>query len=102
MEARRRALGTQPPAVNTLNPFQQIRYAREVLRLEAAALEAVAGRIDRSFCEAVASILHCPTSVIVSGMGKAGLIGQKIAATLASTGTPSHFLHPSEALHGDL
>ncbi|NIP85836.1 MAG: KpsF/GutQ family sugar-phosphate isomerase [Planctomycetales bacterium] len=101
MEAPLRA-AARSPAVAKLNPFEQIRYAREVLRLEAAALETVAGRIDGSFCAAIDCILKCPTSVIVSGMGKAGLIGQKIAATLASTGTPSHFLHPSEALHGDL
>jgi arabinose-5-phosphate isomerase len=102
MEAPLRATGTPSPVVVTLNPFEQMRYAREVLRLEAAALEAVASRIDRSFCTAADCIVNCPASVIVSGMGKAGLIGQKIAATLASTGTRSHFLHPSEALHGDL
>ena len=59
-------------------------------------------RLDQSFCRAVDLIYRCAGSVIVSGMGKAGLVGQKIAATLASTGSRSHFLHPAEAIHGDL
>ena len=58
--------------------------------------------LDASFVDAVRLIEQCCGSVIVSGMGKAGLIGQKIAATLSSTGTPSHFVHPAEAIHGDL
>jgi len=62
----------------------------------------VADRLGDGFCRAVELLLECRGNVIVSGMGKAGLIGQKIAATLASTGTPSHFLHPAEAMHGDL
>lgn len=88
------------PEPNSL--LQQLRYGREILRLEAKALAQLAGRLDPSFCQA-ADLLHgCVGSVIVSGIGKAGLIGQKIAATLASTGTRSHFLHPAEAVHGDL
>jgi arabinose-5-phosphate isomerase len=62
----------------------------------------VAKRLDQEFCRAVEYLYHCRGNVIVTGMGKAGLIGQKIMATLASTGTPSHFLHPAEAVHGDL
>ncbi len=62
----------------------------------------MAKRLDASFCRCVECILQCRGSVIVSGMGKAGLVGQKITATLGSTGTPSHFLHPAEAVHGDL
>ena len=58
--------------------------------------------LNHSFCEAVQLLFSCQGSVIVTGMGKAGLIGQKIAATLASTGTRAHFLHPAEAFHGDL
>lgn len=86
-----------PPA-----PLEQLHYARDILRLEAQALEQVAGRLDASFLAAVEHLLSCRGSAIVSGMGKAGLIGQKIAATFASTGTRSHFLHPAEAVHGDL
>ncbi len=76
--------------------------ARSILSQEAAAIEQLAERLDESFVEAIELILDCGGSVIVTGMGKAGLVGQKIAATLASTGTPSHFMHPAEAIHGDL
>ena len=75
---------------------------REVLRLEAEALSALAGRLGDAFPDACERIQACSGRVVVSGMGKAGLVGQKISATLASTGTPSLFLHPAEALHGDL
>lgn len=85
-----------------LTPLEQLRYARQVLLLESQTLTEVANRLGNSFCRAVDYVYHCEGSVIVSGMGKAGLIGQKIMATLASTGTRSHFLHPAEALHGDL
>jgi arabinose-5-phosphate isomerase len=81
---------------------EQLRYAREIIALEAAALESVARRLDARFCRAVDLVYGCAASVITSGMGKAGLIAQKVAATLASTGTRSHFLHPAEAVHGDL
>jgi arabinose-5-phosphate isomerase len=76
--------------------------AREVLRTEGQALLSLSERLGDDFCRAVDILFHCHGSVIVSGMGKAGLVGQKIAATLASTGTRSHFLHPGEAIHGDL
>ncbi len=82
--------------------FDQLREAREILKLESEALVDVARRLDAGFCAAVELLHHCSGSVIVCGMGKAGLIGQKIAATLSSTGTRSHFLHPAEAVHGDL
>lgn len=85
-----------------LSPLEQLRYARQVLQLEGQAIAHVADRLDSSFCRAVDHLFACRGSVIVSGMGKAGLIGQKIMATLASTGTRSHFLHPAEAVHGDL
>ncbi|MFO0870150.1 MAG: KpsF/GutQ family sugar-phosphate isomerase [Pirellulales bacterium] len=75
---------------------------REILRAEAAAVLALAERLDDRFTDAITLLLNCPGSVMVTGIGKAGLIGQKIAATLASTGTRSHFLHAAEALHGDL
>jgi len=85
-----------------LTPFQQICYAREIIQIEADALGHLAERLNADFLEAVSQIYHGKANVIVTGMGKAGLIGQKIAATLASTGTRSHFLNPAEAFHGDL
>ena len=75
---------------------------QEVIRLEAAALEELSQRLGGPFLEASQAMLECAGRIVVTGMGKAGLIGQKISATLASTGTPSLFLHPAEALHGDL
>ena len=77
-------------------------YTRQVIQSEAQAVEAMAEIVDDSFVEALDMLYNCSGSVIVSGIGKAGIIGQKISATLASTGTPSHFLHPAEAVHGDL
>jgi arabinose-5-phosphate isomerase len=76
--------------------------AKKVLRIEAAAVAALIDRIDESFERAVELILKCKGRVVVTGMGKSGLIGKKIAATLASTGTPALFLHPAEGIHGDL
>ncbi|MFO1093077.1 MAG: KpsF/GutQ family sugar-phosphate isomerase [Planctomycetaceae bacterium] len=85
-----------------LTPLDQLRSGREVVRLEGEALVNLAGRLDASFCSAVDLIAGCEGRVVVTGMGKAGLIGQKIAATMSSTGSRSHFLHPAEAVHGDL
>src|SRR6187401_2376733 len=76
--------------------------ARRVLQTEAAAIEALASRVDERFERAVRLLLDCRGRVIVTGMGKSGIIGRKIAATLASTGTAAFFLHPAEATHGDL
>lgn len=76
--------------------------ARKVLQTEAAAVAALADRLDDRFAEAVRLIRECRGRVIVTGMGKSGLICRKIAATLSSTGTPAFFLHPAEAVHGDL
>jgi arabinose-5-phosphate isomerase len=76
--------------------------ARNVLQTEAAAVLALVDRIDDNFARAVALVRHCKGRVIVTGMGKSGLVCRKIAATLASTGTPAFFLHPAEAVHGDL
>ena len=76
--------------------------AVETLEIEAAAVKRLTERIDEEFVAAVNCILACKARVIVTGMGKSGHVGRKIAATLASTGTPSFFLHPAEALHGDL
>jgi arabinose-5-phosphate isomerase len=77
-------------------------YARQVIRVEAEAVRSMAAVVDESFARAARMIYTCSGSVIVTGIGKAGIIGRKISATLASTGTPSHFLHPAEAVHGDL
>jgi arabinose-5-phosphate isomerase len=79
-----------------------IEYARQVIDSEADAVKAMTGIVDDSFVRALEMLYGCSGSVIVSGIGKAGIIAQKISATLASTGTPSHFLHPAEAVHGDL
>ena len=76
--------------------------ARKVLQTEAAAVLALVDRLDDRFAEAVSLIVRCKGRVIVTGMGKSGIICRKIAATLASTGTPAFFLHPAEAVHGDL
>ncbi len=76
--------------------------ARRVIRIEAEALNSLEAGLDESFTAAVDLILGATGRVIVSGMGKSGHIGRKIAATLASTGTPAHFVHPAEASHGDL
>ena len=79
-----------------------IERAKKVLKIEAEAIEALINRIDERFEQAVKMILNCEGRVVVTGMGKSGLIGKKIAATLASTGTPALFLHPAEGIHGDL
>lgn len=97
-------MSTAPRSISDdpLSPFEQLRYAREVLLIEAHSLGQVANRLGLEFSRAAQLIYECGSSVIVTGMGKAGLVGQKIAATLASTGTRGHFLHPAEAIHGDL
>lgn len=84
------------------DPTDIVQLGRDLIAAEANALTRLVESLSDSFCAAVATLFHCQGSVTVSGMGKAGLVGQKIAATLASTGTPSQFIHPSEALHGDL
>lgn len=89
-------------ALRTDSEFEQLRFARDVIECIGRAVLKAAGQLDRSFCQAVRLLWGCRGTVIVTGIGKAGLIGQKISATLASTGTPSYFLHPAEAVHGDL
>jgi arabinose-5-phosphate isomerase len=79
-----------------------IEQAQKVLAVEAQAIERLIPRIDEHFIKAIELLLDCKGRVIVTGMGKSGLVGKKIAATLASTGTPSFFLHPAEGIHGDL
>ncbi len=82
--------------------FEQLREARLVIQQEAAALAKLASQLDTDFCRAIDTLNQCSGSVVITGIGKAGLVGQKIAATLSSTGTRAHFLHPVEAVHGDL
>ena len=77
-------------------------YAKSVLRQEANAILGQIGRLDNNFVKAIDLVLNCSGKIVVTGMGKAGLIGRKIAATFASTGKPAFFIHPSEAVHGDL
>ncbi|SMC38748.1 KpsF/GutQ family sugar-phosphate isomerase [Sporomusa malonica] len=79
-----------------------IEHARACLELEADAIRALIPRINDQFAAAMGMVLNCSGRVVVTGMGKSGLIGKKIAATLASTGTPAFFLHPAEGIHGDL
>ena len=79
-----------------------IEAAREVLRIEEEGLAAIRARIGEDFLKAVDLILSGPGRVVITGIGKSGIVGQKIAATMNSTGTPSFFLHPVEAMHGDL
>lgn len=79
-----------------------IELAREVLAVEIDGIKAVMEHLGDEFTQAVALIMKCPSRLVITGIGKSGIIGQKISATLNSTGTPSFFLHPVEAMHGDL
>lgn len=89
--------------MNKIQPSSKaLDLARQVLRIEADAVSALAERIDGAFIAALTLILNCRGRVIVSGIGKSGHVGRKIASTLASTGTPAYFVHPAEAIHGDL
>ena len=88
------------PAAGSVLP--DLSLARKVLQTEAAAILSLVDRLDGSFGRAVERLRDCRGRVIVTGMGKSGIIARKIAATLASTGTPAFFLHPAEAIHGDL
>lgn len=79
-----------------------IRRGQEVIRIEAEAVAALEHRIGEDFAKAVDMVYHCAGRVVITGVGKSGIVGRKIVATLNSTGTPSLFLHPSDAMHGDL
>ncbi|MFH1010549.1 MAG: KpsF/GutQ family sugar-phosphate isomerase [bacterium] len=87
---------------NQFNDHEFLELARRVLQLEAKAVANLEAKIDQSFATAIRVLADIPGRVIVTGMGKSGLVGRKIAATLSSTGTPAIFLHPAEAVHGDL
>ena len=89
--------------MNVAEPLETVvRSGRRTLTEAADALHRLSERLDTRFADAVNTLLACDGRVVVTGMGKSGLVGRKIAATLASTGTPALFLHPAEALHGDL
>ena len=79
-----------------------LKHAQDVLRMEAEAILELVPRVDANFAAAVSLILECPGRTVITGMGKSGIIGRKMAATFASTGTPSFYLHPAEGIHGDL
>ena len=88
--------------IHRFDPEQALALARETLTIEAQAVAAAAGRLGEAFAKAVALVLAIRGRVVVMGMGKSGHVGRKVAATLASTGTPALFVHPAEASHGDL
>jgi arabinose-5-phosphate isomerase len=110
MHRRNRARSTSPvPELfpregsgKDLSPGDEVTYGRNVVMEEVKALQEMIPLIGQSFCLAAQKVLGCKGRVVVSGMGKAGLVGTKLSATLASTGTPSLSLHPAEAFHGDL
>lgn len=81
---------------------EMLKHAQDVLRMEAEAVLELVPRVDKNFADAVTLILECHGRTVITGMGKSGIIGRKMAATLASTGTPSFYLHPAEGIHGDL
>jgi arabinose-5-phosphate isomerase len=93
---------TMNQIVNQTDIARSLSLARNVLHIEAEAVQALADRLDEQFHRAVQLIMACKGRVVVTGMGKSGHIAGKIAATLASTGTPAFFVHPGEASHGDL
>src|SRR5579863_7206881 len=96
-------MSSQPETfVISFDEFEQLREARDVIRREARVLSELSRRLDGAFCRAVEFVAGCHGTVVVTGMGKAGLIGRKISATFSSTGTRALFLHPAEAVHGDI
>ena len=98
----RDAAARKRPTADAPSAEDVIQYGREVIAAEGAAITGLIGRLDHRFCAAVELIRTTAGAVIVTGIGKAGLIGQKLTATFASTGARAHFLHPAEAYHGDL
>ena len=85
-----------------VDPARALSLARDVLATEARAITALSARLGEPFVVAVDMMLNCRGRIVVSGIGKSGHIGRKLAATLASTGTPAFFVHPADASHGDL
>ena len=95
-------MAKRPKSSSRRAPRVDVAYARHVLESEAVAISSLAERVDESFVEAARMLYGCRGAVVTCGIGKAGIIAQKISATLSSTGTASHFLHAAEAVHGDL
>ncbi len=91
-----------PPQASQIDPQRLLKMARAVLEIEATAVHDLIARVDETFAAAARTILACRGRIVVLGMGKSGHIANKIAATLASTGTPAFFVHPGEASHGDM
>lgn len=87
--------------IATINETEILNTAKEVFEIEAKSIMALIDRLGDEFVNAIDTLYSCKGRVVISGMGKSGLIGKKIAATLSSTGTPSYFLHPAESTHGD-
>ena len=85
-----------------MNTEDIIKWAKETISIESAALVSAGAKLNGDFTESVKTILAAKGKVVMTGLGKSGHVAKKIAATFASTGTPSFFIHPSEALHGDL
>src|ERR1019366_1562406 len=105
MTQARRKKRTNPTIVKKIAAKKQtgvLETAKRVLKIEAAAITGLIERLDSRFAKAVELLYACKGRVVVTGLGKSGLIGRKVAATFSSTGTPSLFLHAAEALHGDL
>lgn len=98
----RRSTPSSPEACAVVTPLERLRFLRDIVSAEADTLQRVAGALGPETVRAAELTADCTGAVLVTGIGKAGLIGQKLVATLASTGTPAHFLHPAEAIHGDL
>src|SRR3989337_595995 len=82
--------------------MNEIETGKRVLDIEARAIDSLKSRLNHSFSDAISLLYNCKGRVVVTGMGKSGLIGKKISATFASTGTPAFFLHPAEGIHGDI
>lgn len=94
---------SSPPARESLQtPLSRVRFIREVIETEAEALLKLSKSLGVETARAAERTADCRGTIVVTGMGKAGLIGRKLVATLSSTGSPAHFLHPAEAIHGDL
>src|SRR5690349_17292546 len=102
MVSRPQPAASPPREAPSFDAAQALRLAQETFDIEAAAVLGLKGRTGAAFTQAVERILAASGRVVVMGMGKSGHVGRKIAATLASTGTPALFVHPAEASHGDL
>ena len=85
-----------------MNSQRILKIAKKVLKVESQAINQLINKLSIDFEKSIQAILKCKGRIIILGMGKSGIIGKKIAATMSSTGTPSYFVHPAEAIHGDL